>query len=89
MRHDTQEAETPHSPMLTERQAAKMLRCSVRNLQRLRTEGGGPKFVKISDRRLAYLPEDLSAWIAARRVGAAISASSNAQASAPQMQGAR
>jgi hypothetical protein len=54
--------------VVTEGAAARMLGLSMRTLQRLRIEGGGPPFVKLTDRRLAYSVEDLHAWVRSRSV---------------------
>jgi hypothetical protein len=51
--------------LLTQRDAANMLRLSQRTLERWRVSGDGPCFVK-AGRRVAYRPADLDAWIAAR-----------------------
>jgi excisionase family DNA binding protein len=53
--------------LLTQSEAAKMLRLSERTLERLRLQGGGPKFVK-ANRSVRYREADLEAWIAARVV---------------------
>ncbi len=42
-------------------EAAKVLRTSIRSLERRRVEGTGPKFVKLG-RRVLYRPEDVEAW---------------------------
>lgn len=52
--------------VVTEREAAAMTCLSVRTLQRLRIDGGGPRFVKLTDRRIGYLAAELEAWIKAR-----------------------
>ena len=46
---------------LTPDEAAKVLRTSVRSLERRRVEGNGPQFVKLG-RRVLYRPEDIDAW---------------------------
>ena len=51
--------------LLTQSDAAKLLRLSERTLERLRVTGGGPKFVK-AGRSVRYREADLEAWIAAR-----------------------
>jgi hypothetical protein len=59
----------PNIPALivTEAEAATMLRLSVRTLQRLRLDGGGPRWVRLTDRhRLGYAIADLQAWVRAR-----------------------
>ncbi len=53
--------------LLTETEAAKLLGFSSRTLQSWRGSGGGPPFIKISDRCVRYTEDDLSRWIAERR----------------------
>jgi excisionase family DNA binding protein len=55
------------SPLLTQREAASILAISVRTLERLRVNGGSPKFVKVGH-SVRYRPEDLERWVAARLV---------------------
>jgi Helix-turn-helix domain len=50
---------------LTQRDAALVLRCSERTLERLRLTGNGPRYVK-TIRRVLYREADLEAWLAAR-----------------------
>lgn len=54
------------STVLTEDEAAKDLRISKRTLQRLRLEGGGPRFVQLTEKRVGYRPADLDAWADSR-----------------------
>jgi predicted DNA-binding transcriptional regulator AlpA len=53
--------------LLTQVDAAKLLRLSERTLERLRLTGGGPRYVK-AGRAVRYRPCDLEAWIAERIV---------------------
>ena len=53
--------------LLTQSDAAKLLRLSERTLERLRVTGGGPKFIK-AGRSVRYREADLEAWIDARVV---------------------
>lgn len=53
--------------LLTQSDAAKLLRLSERTLERLRLTGGGPPFVK-ANRSVRYRESDLEQWIAARVV---------------------
>jgi excisionase family DNA binding protein len=53
--------------LLTQRDAATLLRLSERTLERLRLQGGGPLYVK-AGRAVRYREADLEAWIAARVV---------------------
>jgi predicted DNA-binding transcriptional regulator AlpA len=52
--------------LLSEKEAAELLGFSPRALQNWRTRGGGPRYVKISNRAVRYRPQDLSAWISSQ-----------------------
>ena len=66
--------------VLSEDEAAELLNLSPRTLQRMRRDGGGPRFVRMG-RRLGYLKADLLAWLDAN---AATSSSASAEAAAPE-----
>jgi excisionase family DNA binding protein len=51
--------------LLTQREAAALLRLSERTLERLRITGLGPVFVK-AGRRVLYRESDLEAWVESR-----------------------
>jgi predicted DNA-binding transcriptional regulator AlpA len=51
--------------ILTQREAAALVRLSERTLERLRLTGGGPVYVK-AGRRVLYREPDLAEWIASR-----------------------
>jgi len=53
--------------LLTQVEAARLLRLSERTLERLRLQGGGPLYVK-AGRAVRYRECDLEAWIDARVV---------------------
>lgn len=53
--------------LLTQREAARVLRLSERTLERLRVTGNGPVYVK-AGRSVRYREADLEAWIASRVV---------------------
>jgi excisionase family DNA binding protein len=53
--------------LLTQREAAILLRLSERTLERLRVQGSGPVYVK-AGRSVRYREADLEAWIASRVV---------------------
>jgi hypothetical protein len=55
--------------LLVDADAAKFVGLGVRTLQRYRQTGGGPTFVRLGARRLAYRIVDLRAWIALQRIG--------------------
>ena len=50
--------------LLKQLEAAEALSLSVRSLERMRCQGGGPKYVRLSQGRIAYREEDLREWIA-------------------------
>jgi helix-turn-helix protein len=52
--------------LLNEHEAAAFLGYTTRALQNWRLRGGGPVFVKVSDRSIRYRHRDLVAWIEAR-----------------------
>jgi predicted DNA-binding transcriptional regulator AlpA len=54
-------------PLLTQKQCAEMLGLSERTLERLRTMGTGPKFIRIGH-SIRYRPEDVQSWLASRIV---------------------
>ena len=49
--------------LLTERQASALLGVTIRCLQAWRYRGGGPRFIKISNRCVRYRPSDLQQFI--------------------------
>ena len=54
------------SDFLSEEALAERLSLSRRSLQRFRTTGDGPRFVRLGQRRVAYRVADVEAWAAAR-----------------------
>ena len=54
--------------LLTQREAASVLRLSERTLERLRCSGLGPIFVRCGGRSIRYRQSDLGQWIASRVV---------------------
>ncbi len=54
--------------LLRQSEAAQALSLSVRSMERMRCEGTGPKFVRLSRGRIAYREEDLREWVAQRVV---------------------
>ncbi|MGC2822973.1 MAG: helix-turn-helix domain-containing protein [Pseudolabrys sp.] len=54
--------------LLTQREAAALLRLSQRSLERYRVSGDGPTYVK-AGRLVRYREQDLEKWIANRVVG--------------------
>jgi hypothetical protein len=60
--------ESPAEPRyLNEKQAAQYLTISPRTLQEYRLKGGGPRFVKVGRRKLAYDIHDLIAYMDANK----------------------
>ena len=57
----------PHG-VLKEDAAADFVGLSARTMQRLRQDGGGPPFVKLTERRVAYTEAALSEWLQGRTV---------------------
>jgi predicted DNA-binding transcriptional regulator AlpA len=55
-----------YSRLLSAREAALHLGVSAAYLAKLRSQGGGPRYIKIGA-RVVYTPEDLAAFIASRR----------------------
>ncbi len=54
--------------VLTEAEAARILRLSPRTLQRMRLDGGGPRFCRLTEKRIGYDIADLQTWVSARSV---------------------
>jgi len=54
--------------LLTQSEAAELLRISERTLERLRVSGTGPKFIRIRH-AIRYRQSDVEAWLASRVVG--------------------
>lgn len=62
---DTNTCGVEPSPFLSNVEAARYLRLSLRTLEKLRVAGGGPKFLKLG-RRVVYAVTDLHEWAGAR-----------------------
>ena len=58
--------DTGNKRLLTEKELSTWLSLSLPTLQRMRSKGGGPKFVRLSFRRVAYRQSDVEAWLLAR-----------------------
>ena len=50
-------------PLLTVRETARLLRCSVSSLNKWRLTGDGPRFVYVGS-RVRYRPSDIAAYVA-------------------------
>jgi len=53
--------------LLTQREAAAVLRLSERTIERMRVQGNGPRFVRLNH-SIRYRQQDLDAYVAARVV---------------------
>ena len=54
--------------LLTQREAASVLRLSERTLERWRVAGIGPRFVRLGRRSIRYRQQNVDAYVAARVV---------------------
>ena len=52
--------------LIDEITAARILKVSTRALQKWRSSGGGPPFIRLSSRAIRYRPSDLAGWIESR-----------------------
>ena len=52
--------------LLSQKEVAQLIGQSVRNLERLRIDGGGPVYIKLGGRCVRYRETDVEAWIASR-----------------------
>jgi len=57
--------------VVTEIEAAKLLKVAIVTVRRMRWAGTGPRYVKLSERRIGYRVADLNAWLDARTSKAA------------------
>ena len=55
--------------VLTAASASELLTVSIPVMERWRREGTGPRFIRLSARRVGYRLADLRAWMAARAEG--------------------
>jgi excisionase family DNA binding protein len=55
------------NPLLSQRDAARLLGLSVRTLERMRVSGTGPRFLKLGN-AVRYRLQDIEAWLASRLV---------------------
>ena len=55
--------------LLTQREAAELLRLNEKTLERLRISGGGPKYIRLGKTRaVRYRPEDVQSWLASKLI---------------------
>ena len=59
---------TDLDPILCEKELAKWLETSRPTLQRQRSDGSGPPFIKLSERRIGYRKSEVERWLALRTV---------------------
>lgn len=59
-------ADTEPDVILNERQAEQVTGLSARTLQRLRAEGGGPPYIRLTTSRIGYSRRALADWTASR-----------------------
>ena len=55
-------------PILSEQELAAWLNTSRPTLQRQRSDGSGPEFIQLSERRIGYRKSAVEAWLSARTV---------------------
>jgi len=55
-----------HKRVINETEAAQAVGLSLRTMQRLRQDGGGPQFVKLTTRRIGYTDDALTDWLGQR-----------------------
>jgi len=56
------------SPALNSEQAAQYTGLAVKTLEKMRCDGRGPRFVRVSRNAVRYLKADLDAWLASLTV---------------------
>ncbi len=57
--------------VVTETEAAKLLKLAIVTVRRMRWAGTGPRYVRLSQKRIGYRVADISAWLDARTSKAA------------------
>jgi predicted DNA-binding transcriptional regulator AlpA len=60
--YDWKKAHGKNRPFLTPKELGDFLSISIKTLQRWRTEGLGPKFIKVGTKRIRYSFKDLDDW---------------------------
>jgi predicted DNA-binding transcriptional regulator AlpA len=77
---------THDDPILTEKEVAAWLGLSIPSLQRMRSDGSGPPFVQLSQRRIGYRNSAVERWLEERtitRVGEPVGTTSRGKPSLP------
>lgn len=57
----------PNTPFVTPKMLAAFLNVSVKTTDRWRSEGNGPAFHKITNKRIRYYLPDVDAWLAEKK----------------------
>jgi predicted DNA-binding transcriptional regulator AlpA len=55
-------------PLLSEKQLSEWLGISLPTLQRMRSNGSGPAFIQLSERRIAYRRSVVEKWLETRTI---------------------
>lgn len=71
---DKDETGTRASDLLTESEAAAMLRVRAVTLKRWRRERKGPRFVRLGPTRVRYRRTDIDSWLDGRSIDPAVAA---------------
>ena len=66
--HESGTASSVNDRLLSQRQTADYLGLTIPTLQRQRTDGTGPRFLKLGRRKIAYRLSDIHTWIDGRVV---------------------
>lgn len=64
--HGAEAAEFEGGDLLDTRKAARRVGLGMSTLEKMRCQGRGPRFVKLTNSAVRYHPSDLDAWIATR-----------------------
>lgn len=67
MLDQTSNRQAPTNTYLSTKEVADLTGVSVRHLERLRIEGGGPRYIRVHARCIRYDPADVVAWINERK----------------------
>jgi len=67
--------------LITQEEAAKLARCTVRFLQKARARGDGPPIVRLGTRNIRHVRGEFIAWLRAKTAPAAIAEGATADTS--------
>jgi predicted DNA-binding transcriptional regulator AlpA len=73
-------------PILSEEDLANWLDTSRPTLQRQRSDGSGPPFIQLSERRIGYRKSAIESWLAERTITRVGALASDQQVSKPEVQ---